>query len=109
MLEAILENLTPIVGLIVGSILAWAVPYVRAGLEEVQKTDSWAAWPPFKPGYVSMTIYPLVIIGVGMLTEEELLAKILALSFVPAVLYTYGGSRIGHEVVKLAVSFRKKQ
>ena len=108
MLEVILANIVPFIGLLVGAILAWAVPYLRAGLEAVQEADSWSAWPKFKVGYISMTIYPLLIVGVAMLTEVGILEKILALNFINAVLYTYGSARLGHEAVKfIALPFKK--
>ena len=100
--ETILQNIVPFIGLLLGAILAWAVPYLRAGLEAVEEADSFAAWPKFKVGYISMTLYPLLLVGIGMLTDKAILDTILGLSFYAAVLYTYGASRAGHEVVKFA-------
>lgn len=107
MYEKVLETLAylvPFIGLILGAILAWLVPYLRAGLEAIQKADSWSAWPKFKVGYVSMTLYPLLLIGVQLVTVEGTLDTLMKLSFVAAVLYTYGGARVGHEVVKGIIS-----
>lgn len=98
---ALLENLLPVLGLLIGSILSWLVPYLRAGLEKVQETDCWADWPKFKPGYLAMTIYPLFNIGLSCLTEVGALAAILQLDFISAVLITYAGSRLGHEGIKI--------
>lgn len=91
----------PILGLLVGSILSWLIPYLRAGLEKVQETDSWKDWPKFKPGYLAMTAYPLLPIAVSCLTSEGALEAILSLSFINAVLTTYAGARVGHEGIKI--------
>ena len=93
-------NWYPFVGLFVGALLSWGVPYVRVGLERVKETGNFADWPKFDGRYVALTFYPLFFIAVSILTERGAWDAIKELDFISAVLLTYAGGRFGNEIIK---------
>jgi len=88
----------PFAALVLATAARVLVPYLRAGLEQVAETGSFADWPVFDWRYLALFLLPLIEFGIAFLTVDGLWAAALSWGFVPAFAMAWAGTDIGREM-----------
>jgi hypothetical protein len=95
--------LVPFAGLLIGCALRTLLPYIVAGLETCRDTESWQAWPRFKPSYLASFGIAVVGYGVMLAVIPGAWGWTLELGLVPSIACAYTGQSLARLGVKAAI------
>lgn len=94
------ETISPFVGLLVGAVLRYFVPWIVEGLKRVGEREDWLAFPCLSPKYLSSVVIAVVGFVIAFLTVPGLFEAFCSWGFIPAIALSYSGQALGRDLIK---------
>lgn len=102
-----MNALSPIGGLLVGTLLLVAIPYLRRAFTTVSETGDFKSWPRFDWRYLAMFVLPVIEYSVAFLTVPGLWEAALTWELIPAIALGWAGTGIGKELIQTGTAVYK--